>query len=100
MVARLLKSETVCIHLQKKLMLVRINTSLKKYNTFGIESYAKCVIHIRTEKEAKSVFNQGLSWKKPLLILGAGSNLLFTSDFKGTIIRPEFSGIRIEKQAY
>jgi UDP-N-acetylmuramate dehydrogenase len=71
---------------------------LKKYNTFGLNYTADCFIHIRNEKEARSVFNGTLSWNKPLLILGGGSNLLFTGDFKGTILYPDLRGIKIEEQ--
>jgi UDP-N-acetylmuramate dehydrogenase len=35
-------------------------------------------------------------WNKPFLVLGSGSNILFTSNFKGTILYPEISGIKIE----
>ncbi len=73
------------------------NTSLKPYNTFGLEYIAGTIIHIRAEKEAKALFRGELSYKKPLLILGGGSNLLFTKDFPGTIICPEFRRIKIEE---
>jgi len=36
--------------------------------------------------------------KKPFLILGSGSNVLFTSDFQGTILYPEMGGTKIEEQ--
>lgn len=74
------------------------NISLKKYNTFGLNYRAECLIKIRTEKEATALFNGTIAWKKPLLILGSGSNILFTSDYKGTILYPELGGIRIEEK--
>jgi UDP-N-acetylmuramate dehydrogenase len=79
-------------------MLIFMNTSLKPYNTFGLEYMADTMIHVRTEKEAKALFNGELSWKKPLLILGGGSNILFTRDFTGTILCPAFSRIKFEEQ--
>ncbi len=74
------------------------NIQLKKYNTFGLEYTAECMIKIKTEKEATALFNGTVAWKKPLLILGCGSNILFTSDFQGTILYPELKGIKIEEQ--
>jgi UDP-N-acetylmuramate dehydrogenase len=59
---------------------------------------ANIMIHVRTEKEAKALFSGEIKWKRPLLILGGGSNLLFTGDFTGTILCPEFGRIRIEEQ--
>jgi UDP-N-acetylmuramate dehydrogenase len=72
--------------------------SLRKYNTFGFDYRADCLISVKTEKEAISVLSSHKSLKNPLLVIGGGSNLLFTSDFKGTILRPEMVGIRIERQ--
>lgn len=73
------------------------NISLKKYNTFGLDYLADCLIGLRTEEEAVTLLKNNSQWKQPLLILGSGSNLLFTNDFKGTILYPEIHGIKIEK---
>ena len=72
------------------------NVPLKRYNTFGLDYNADCMIRIRTEREAIALFRKDDIMSKPCLILGGGSNILFTSDFNGTILRPEFRGIRIE----
>jgi UDP-N-acetylmuramate dehydrogenase len=72
------------------------NISLKKYNTFGFDYRAENVIHINTQKDALSLFKGEISFKKPLLVIGSGSNILFTGDFHGTIVKPVFRGIRIE----
>lgn len=74
------------------------NISLKKYNTFGLDYMADQMILIRSEKEAIALFSGEISLNKPLLILGSGSNILFTSDFKGTIIHPVLGGLKVEKQ--
>ena len=73
------------------------NVSLKKFNTFGLDYMANCIIHIKTEKEADVLFKGNVFLKKPFLILGSGSNILFTCDFKGTILYPEIRGIKIEE---
>jgi UDP-N-acetylmuramate dehydrogenase len=74
------------------------NIPLKKYNTFGLDYIAEYMIRVKTEKEAIALFKGSAAWKKPHLILGSGSNILFTSDFKGTILYPEIKGIKIEEQ--
>ncbi len=74
------------------------NTPLKKYNTFHLDYKADCMIHVRNNEEAISFLRGEISWEKPLFILGSGSNILFTGDFKGTILYPAFSGIKIEEQ--
>jgi UDP-N-acetylmuramate dehydrogenase len=79
-------------------MTIQKNISLKKYNTFGLDYTADCMMNIKTEKEAIALFKGEISWKKPLLVMGSGSNILFTNDFKGSILRAEFGGIKIEEQ--
>jgi UDP-N-acetylmuramate dehydrogenase len=72
------------------------NVPLKKFNTFGIDYIADCIIDIRTEKEAINLYRKANLLKNPLLVVGGGSNILFTSDFNGTILHPQMKGIRIE----
>jgi UDP-N-acetylmuramate dehydrogenase len=79
-------------------MKVYKNVSLKKYNTFGLDHKADFLIKVSTEKEAAALFNGTFIWKKPLFILGCGSNILFTGDYKGTILYPELGGIEIEEK--
>jgi UDP-N-acetylmuramate dehydrogenase len=74
------------------------NISIKKYNTFGLDYSAKRFIHLASEQEASSLFGGNHNWEKPLLILGGGSNILFTSHFNGTIVYPEMKGIKIEEK--
>jgi UDP-N-acetylmuramate dehydrogenase len=85
------------LHFQEYMRICR-NTSLKPFNTFGLEYMADTIIHVRTEKEAKALFCGEIKLKKPLLILGGGSNLLFTGDYKGTVLCPEIGRIRIKEQ--
>lgn len=73
------------------------NTSLKPYNTFGIDCRARTLIRTRSEKECRILFGGGLKFSRPLLIIGGGSNLLFTDDYNGTILKPEFPGIAVEE---
>lgn len=73
------------------------NVSLKDFNTFGLDYMADCMIQVNTDKELKTLFRGEIKIQKPVLILGGGSNILFTGNFKGTILKPVFGGIRIEK---
>ena len=75
------------------------NKSLRPFNSFGLEYMVNTMIHVSTEKEARALFSGKFKWKKPLLILGGGSNLLFTSDFNGTVVCPKFGRIRIEEKS-
>ncbi len=71
------------------------NVSLKKYNTFGVESKARYFVTVSDHEELKSLvagFNPG---ETRHLVMGGGSNLLFTGDFDGWILRNEIKGIEI-----
>lgn len=74
---------------------IQENYSLKGLNTFGIDVATRYFISVSTIDELKA----SLEWVKQhhleYLILGGGSNILFTSNFKGAIIHPEFQGIDI-----
>jgi UDP-N-acetylmuramate dehydrogenase len=69
--------------------------SLKKYNTFGLDYNADCFISVTSENEAISFLKKRELLREPILILGGGSNLLFTRDFHSTIIHPEIKGIKV-----
>lgn len=65
------------------------NFSLLEHNTFGIDANCRRYIEFASEDEAVAIVNGLTDADRPLLLLGGGSNLLLTSDFKGTVITPE-----------
>src|SRR5512133_3129907 len=77
-------------------MKIEENVSLKNYNTFRLEYIADCIIHLFTEKATVELLSRDHKWKEPMFILGSGSNLLFTGNFRGTLFHPRYGGIRIE----
>lgn len=76
--------------------------SLKPYNTFGIESYAKYFARFGSVAELEEclAFNQSATHnpKQPILILGGGSNILFTKNFEGLVLKNELKGIELVKE--
>ena len=74
------------------------NISLKKYNTFGLDYKADRIVAPGSEKEVIQFFKEEESVKGSLLIMGGGSNILFTGNFNGTIINPLIVGINIEER--
>lgn len=72
--------------------------SLKSHNTFGLDYTANCFVTIGSENEATSLFSEGHTLPVPFLILGKGSNILFTSNFSGTVLQTDIQGIRVEEQ--
>jgi len=72
------------------------NFPLKNLNTFGVAANAAWYVDIRDENDLQILFAQD-RWKNcPRLVLGGGSNMLFTTDFSGLIIHIQIQGIRFE----
>ncbi len=71
-------------------MEIKQNISLKPYNTFGIEVSSSQFVEVNNLDELKSVLTTN---SNPLLILGGGSNMLFTQNFNGLVIKNNFKGI-------
>ena len=72
------------------------NISLKKYNTFGLNVRADRLVTFKHEEYAIHFFKEQNGSVEKLMILGGGSNLLFTDDFHGTMIHPEMEDISLE----
>ena len=73
-------------------MKIKENISLKPYNTFGIDVNALQFIEVSSVDELKKILG---NYKKPILILGGGSNVLFTKEFNGLVIKNNIKGIEI-----
>jgi UDP-N-acetylmuramate dehydrogenase len=74
---------------------IQENISLKPFNTFGIEVKAKYFVDIQSEADLESFLKHPLVQEETLLILGGGSNVLFTKDFTGLVIKISIPGINV-----
>lgn len=74
------------------------NFSLKPYNTFGVDAKAKYFAEINDVEELKEAINFSRSQDLKLLFLGGGSNVLFTQDFDGLVIKLNLK--RISKENF
>lgn len=72
------------------------NISLKKFNSFGLNVRADHLAAFMLEENAIHFFKQRKGSPQNYLVLGRGTNVLFTGDFHGTIIHPEMEGISLE----
>jgi len=80
-------------------MQVQENFSLKKLNTFGIDVSAKYFATFSTVDEINELleFKQlsTINYQPSTLILGGGSNILFTKNFDGLVLKNQIKGIEI-----
>lgn len=73
--------------------MITSNVSLKKYNTFGIEASCEGFATFSSVSELSQLLSK--IQNKELLILGGGSNVLFTKDFDGVVLKNEIKGFEI-----
>ena len=69
------------------------NANLKAYNTFGIDVGCNHLYLIEKEEDIPSLFENGV-FNSEYMMIGDGSNVLFTKPFNGAIIRMETKGIK------
>lgn len=66
---------------------------LSKMNTFGMKVKARCFIEYDSVADLVDIEFSELA--RPVLHIGGGSNLLFTDDFKGTVLHSKINFIEI-----
>ncbi len=71
------------------------NVSLRPYNTFGLAVQARYFARFATADELRALLRQPQVQAAEKLILGGGSNLLFTQDFDGVVLKNEIRGLEI-----
>jgi UDP-N-acetylmuramate dehydrogenase len=74
---------------------IRERVNLKPYNTFGINATARWFVDITNVDEARDAFAFAKRDSLDILILGGGSNVLFTKDFNGVVIHNSLKGIEV-----
>ncbi|NLS14481.1 UDP-N-acetylmuramate dehydrogenase [Vibrio sp. SM6] len=67
-------------------MQIRHSASLKAYHTFGIEQTCDTLVEVTSVAEIESVYRNPQWATKPKLMLGKGSNVLFTTPYQGVVI--------------
>ncbi|WP_018478312.1 UDP-N-acetylmuramate dehydrogenase [Pontibacter roseus] len=78
--------------------------SLKPYNTFGIDVKAKLFVRFDNVQELQDLLQRPEVKEEQKLILGGGSNVLFTKDYDGIVLQNGIKGMEVvqedEKFAY
>lgn len=74
------------------------NYSLKNFNTFHVDVSAKYFFEFSNLEDLKSIlFNSDYS-DISRLVLGSGSNVLFTKDFNGIVLKNNLKGISVSEE--
>jgi UDP-N-acetylmuramate dehydrogenase len=74
-------------------MQLRENISLRPYNTFKIDARARYFVSFASIEELEECIT--LYDPSSLFVLGGGSNILFTGDYDGAVLKNEIMGIEL-----
>ena len=73
-------------------MKIHRNSSLKKFNTFNVDEVAQLIFEIDNISDLPNILSNK---KDEILVLGGGSNILFTKPYNGLIINLKNKGKKI-----
>ncbi len=68
--------------------------SLKSYNTFGVSAQARYFARFQSIDELRELLENKTVRENQRLVLGGGSNMLFTRNFDGIVLKNELKGIQ------
>jgi UDP-N-acetylmuramate dehydrogenase len=71
------------------------NISLKPFNTFNVDVQANRLLILHSEQDVEELLRNKIDKSYGKIIIGTGSNLLFTKDFTGLILKMNNKGISI-----
>lgn len=79
-------------------MIVQKNVSLKPYNTFGLDVNAGFMAIVDSIEDLDEIYQSSRFRSQRKMILGGGSNVLFTRGFTGVVAKNEIRGIHIQNE--
>ncbi len=74
---------------------IEADVDLKPMNTFGVNATSKQLIRLCAEHELSDILRYAAVYQGKVLLMGGGSNLLFTKDWDGLIVKIETKGIEL-----
>lgn len=74
---------------------IKENISLKSYNTFGLEALCDYFVEINSVDDFLALLKTEIYKSNAKLIIGGGSNILFTQNFSGLVIKNNLKGINV-----
>ncbi|MEW5842817.1 MAG: UDP-N-acetylmuramate dehydrogenase [Bacteroidota bacterium] len=76
-------------------MIIKENFSLKNFNTFKIDVNARFYAELESAEQIFELTSQKEFQNLPVLFLGEGSNILFTKNYDGIVVRLISKGIKV-----
>ena len=77
---------------------VESRVSLRALNTFGLPAVAEHLVRVRDEADVRRIVDHPRWGRATKLVLGGGSNLVFTHDVPGLVVKVEVPGLRLLRE--
>lgn len=77
---------------------IQENASLLPYNTFKIHATARYFSFLRSTDDLQQLITSGIFRAQKKLFLGGGSNILFTQNVDGLVVKNEIKGIDVVRE--
>ncbi len=75
------------------------NHPLKKHNSFGVDARSSLFAAPTSIDELLSILEAYDYSQYPMLVIGEGSNILFTRDYEGLILSPAMKGVELLEES-
>jgi UDP-N-acetylmuramate dehydrogenase len=79
-------------------MQIQLNANIKPYHTFALSQHCEVLVEVSTIDELIAVYSNPEWSHLPKLILGKGSNVLFTQFYEGVVVINRLFGIDVEQE--
>lgn len=79
-------------------MLIKTDFCLKPFNTFGVKAFARRLSVIGHAGDLEELYEEGELNSNSILILGEGSNILFTKHYEGLVLLNQIRKMEIVKE--
>lgn len=74
---------------------VEHHVNLRPMNSFGLPAVAQRLVRITDEADVRRLLDDPAIGRLPRLVIGGGSNLVFSRDPEGVVVRVEVPGLRL-----
>jgi UDP-N-acetylmuramate dehydrogenase len=83
-----------------KTLQVQRRASLREHNTFGLPAVAATLVRLSSDADVRRVVDHPEFGVAPKFVLGGGSNVVFTRDVPGVVLKVEILGRRLLREEH
>lgn len=82
------------------MIIIQENINIESFTTFKVPAFCKYFVKVNTVEELNEALDFCDEKKISLLVLGGGSNVLFTKKFNGLVVQLNLKGLKINEESH